>query len=181
MVQSLFSVEMNCLLDNQYSERLFFRKLVAGDYDDWLSFFRDPESALYLTKFDGSPEERCYKWIKAQFDRYYDQNGLYALVDKQTGAMVGQCGLLKQQVDGINEIEIGYHVLPQYRRMGYATEAAIRCKEFAFTNNIADSVISIIHKDNTKSQRVAMKNNMVLEKETTFRETPVFVFRVNNY
>jgi RimJ/RimL family protein N-acetyltransferase len=81
------------------------------------------------------------------------------------------CGLLIQTVDGIEEVEIGYSVMPAFRNKGYATEAAIKCKEYAFENNLRDSLISIIAVKNLESQKVALKNNMQLEKTTMYRVT----------
>lgn len=97
---------------------------------------------------------------------------------KTTGNLIGLCGLLIQTVGGIQELEIGYSVLPQYWYKGYATEAAKKCREFAFGNKLAESLISIIHIDNIPSQRVAIKNGMYLDKTTTYTNNQVHIFRV---
>ena len=81
--------------------------------------------------------------------------------------------------DNITELEIGYSVLPKFWLQGYAFEAAQKCKEFAFDNNFAPSLISIIHVDNIPSQKVAAKNRMFLDKTTTYKNNPVHIFRVN--
>lgn len=39
-----------------------------------------------------------------------------ALIHKETGIFIGQCGLLKQMVDGIDELEIGYSLLPEHSK-----------------------------------------------------------------
>ncbi len=102
-----------------------------------------------------------------------------ALISKESGALVGICGLLVQTVDDQEELEIGYSVLPKFWLKGYAFEAAQKCKEFAFENNFSESVISIIHVDNVPSQKVAQKNGMYLEKTTTYKNNPVHIFRMN--
>jgi len=61
---------------------------------------------------------------------------------------------------------------------GYATEAAKKCKEFAFENNLAESLISIIHVDNIPSQKVALNNGMFLDKTTIYRDNQVHIFRI---
>jgi [ribosomal protein S5]-alanine N-acetyltransferase len=76
-------------------------------------------------------------------------------------------------------MEIGYHLLPKFWHGGYASEAAIACKDFAFKNNLSESLISIIHPKNIASQKVAIKNGMTLDKETSWREMKVWIFRIN--
>lgn len=101
-----------------------------------------------------------------------------ALVCKTTEAFVGIAGLLLQTVDDIQELEIGYSILPKHWKKGYATEAAIKCKDHAIANKLSDSLISIIHIDNVPSQKVATNNGMVLDKITTYRDNPVHIYRI---
>jgi RimJ/RimL family protein N-acetyltransferase len=82
-------------------------------------------------------------------------------------------------VDDIQELEIGYSILPKFWNQGYATEAARKCKEHAFQNDFSDSLISIIHIKNIQSEKVARKNGMELDKKTIFKEMPVNIFRIN--
>ena len=89
--------------------------------------------------------------------------GMNVLVNKQTNAFIGQCGLLVQTVDGIKELEIGYSILPKYWRQGYASEAAQKCKAFAIEHNFTESLISIINVNNIPSQKVAINNGMHLD------------------
>lgn len=101
-----------------------------------------------------------------------------ALIDKTSNTLIGQCGLLAQTVDDIEELEIGYSILPKYWKKGYASEAAKKCKKYAFENGFAKSLISIIHIDNIPSQKVAANNGMYLDKTTTYKDNPVHIFRV---
>ena len=50
--------------------------------------------------------------------------GLWAVILKETGAFIGDCGITMQQIDGETLPEIGYHIAKQHWRHGYATEAA---------------------------------------------------------
>ena len=85
-------------------------------------------------------------------------------MEKESGKMIGQCGLLIQQVDGEERLEIGYSILPAYWGKGYASEAAIKCRDYAFENDFWPSLISIVHVENLASEKVARKNGMQLEK-----------------
>jgi len=83
-----------------------------------------------------------------------------------------------QQVNNIQELEIGYSILPSYRNKGFATEAARKCKSFAFEKNFANSLISIIPINNEPSQNVAKKNGMSFDRTTLYKDIPVHIFRV---
>ncbi len=100
------------------------------------------------------------------------------LIDKQTGAFVGQCGLLVQVVNQVEELEVGYSILPQFWNRGYATEAAFLCQRHAFNNALSNSLISIIHEQNIPSQTVALKTGMVADKRTIYANNPVIIYRI---
>lgn len=170
----------NYLLEHEESERLLFRRLQPSDFGDWLPFYHDPKSTQYWEGLPSDPQEAC----KIQFDRIFeryenDLGGMNALTLKTSGQLVGICGLLVQVVDGMEELEIGYSILPKFWLQGYAVEAAQKCKHFAFQKGFSDSLISIIHVDNVPSQKVALKNGMFLDKTTTYKDNPVHIFRVN--
>jgi ribosomal-protein-alanine N-acetyltransferase len=92
--------------------------------------------------------------------------------------MLGHCGLLVQTVDDVTELEIGYSLLPEFWHRGYAAEAASKCRDFAFGNELADSLISIISRSNIPSQKVAISNAMHQEKATNYYENEVFIYRI---
>ena len=167
------------LLEEQFSERLFFRKVVPQDFDVWLPFYENPASTQYWNGLPKNPEKACRQQFDRIFERYEKRlGGMNALIDKNSSKLIGMCGLLIQIVDGEEELEIGYSVLPQQWRKGYAFEAAQKCKLYAFENKLAKSLISIIHVDNTPSKKVALKNGMHLDKITTYKENPVGIFRI---
>ena len=167
------------LLENQTSERLIFRKLKESDFEEWLPFYHNPKSTQYWEGLPADPIEACTSQFDRVFERYEnDLGGMNALISKETGELVGICGLLVQMVDNIEELEIGYSILPKFWLQGYAFEAAQKCKQFAFENSFSDSLICIIHVDNLPSQKVAQKNGMFLDKTTTYKNNPVHIFRV---
>src|SRR6478735_9249719 len=147
---------MKYLLDKEESPRLYFRKISLNDYTQWLEFFKDPSSFIHWKFERQTPEKECNDWYEKQFNRYEtDRGGMNALIEKSSGQLIGHCGLLLQLVDGITELEIGYSLLPNGRNKGYATEAAMKCKEYAFSNQLAPSLISIISLTNQPSMNVA--------------------------
>ena len=163
------------------TDRLQLRPLTIDDAKQWIPFFINNPSDKFLA-FNTNPlPEQATNWISWQLWRYKENRfGLQALIDKVTGNLVGMCGLLSQEVLGQPELEIGNHLLPVWWGKGLATGAAIYFKNYAFNNNLADSVISIIHVENTLSQRVAEKNEMSRTVTTTYYNMPVYIYRKIN-
>jgi RimJ/RimL family protein N-acetyltransferase len=154
--------------------------LQRKDFDTWIRLFHEPEVGGFLgMQHINSPREQCEEWFRRQEERYEKGlGGMNVLIHKTTNEMIGQCGLLVQQVDGLTELEVAYSILPQHWRMGFASEAAQKCRDYAFENRFSDSLVSIIHVDNIKSEKVVVKNGMSLSKATTFLGMPVNVFRI---
>lgn len=171
---------MKYLLEGEKSKRLSYRKLEEDDFDWWLEFSSNPEATRFFEPSEKlNPEDFCRSWFNKVFERYENNTGGHnVLTDLETGKPVGMCGLLVQEVDGIKELEIGYSLHPAFFGKGYATEAAMKIRDFAFENNFADSLISIIHVDNLKSANVALRNGMKIEKTTVFKGLPVNIFRI---
>ena len=168
--------------DNLKSKRLVTRFLNIDDIENWSDFFKDKEAIQYFLPFEfATNKEIAEYWIKSQIKRYEEnQFGLQALINKKTNDFIGQCGLVTQEVDGIKEIEVGYHIMKKYWGNGFAPEAAKLFSEFAFENNISKSIISIIHKENLKSQKVGLKNGLIREKETKWKDINVYIYRIEN-
>jgi ribosomal-protein-alanine N-acetyltransferase len=162
---------MKFLLDGEQSERLVFRSVRASDFDQWLEFFKDPMAHRHWVAERPVPDQECADWYARQNLRYQNnEGGMNALVERSTGRLVGHCGLLMQNVDGVQELEIGYSLLPAFWKQGYATEAARKCRDFAFTNKLSPSLISIISVTNTSSENVALKIGMTFDKATIYKK-----------
>lgn len=165
-------------LEGLTTERLSFRHPVMDDHVWWMEYINNAEAIRFMPFTLGS-EADARGFIQRSLDRIVaDGSCLNVVSERSTGKPVGMVGLLAQVVDGIPELEIGYHLLPSAWGRGYATEAAMACKEFARLRALAPSVISLIDHDNLKSQAVAKRNGMAFEKDTVHRGTPAMVFRV---
>lgn len=171
---------MKYLLNGEKSARLSFRLLEESDFEWWLEFCSDPESIKYMNILGTlEPEAFCRAWFEKVFSRYSNNTGGHnVLIEKATGKRVGMCGLLVQEVDGKEELEIGYSLHPGFTGKGFATEAATKCRDFAFDNDFTKRLISIIHIDNRDSEAVALRNGMTIEKTTFFKDIPVNIFSI---
>ncbi|MEH2230990.1 MAG: GNAT family N-acetyltransferase [Nostoc sp.] len=160
------------------TQRLLLREMRLSDLDALLLVLGDAKSMRYYPKpFD---REMVRKWID-RHRRNYAQHGLglWAMVLKTTGEVIGDCGLVWQEVEGHQELEIGYHVRRDQQMQGYATEAASACQDYAFNVLGSDHrVISLIRPENIPSRRVAEKNGLKVVQETLWRDIPHYIYAV---
>jgi [ribosomal protein S5]-alanine N-acetyltransferase len=167
------------LLHGEETERILFQSVSPKQFDAWLPFFNDPTSFAHWITERKTAEVECKEWFEKQLDRYAEGcGGMNALIEKSSGLLIGYAGLLKQRVDGEDEREVAYSLMPDFRSKGFATEAASKCKQHAFRNNLAQSLISIISLSNSASARVATKNGMHISKRTMYHGNAVNIFRI---
>jgi len=165
------------IADKLETERLKFRRLTLDDVESWMEFILNSEATKFLG-LKSHDKNTCEEWMSRQLERYEDNNGKCAVLEKQTGELIGQCGIIFQEVDGVHEVEVGYHFIPRFWGKGFATEAAIACRDLAFSNNITDTVVSLIDKDNIPSQKVAQRNGMKPTKSTQWKGIDIVVWRI---
>lgn len=141
------------------TERLTLRELTDDDYAALYAVLADSDiMAHYPYTFD---EARVRRWIGRNRERYQqDGFGLWAVVLKETGEMIGDCGITMQNIHGTILPEIGYHIRADRQCRGYASEAAAACIRYAFENFDFPAVYSYMKYTNIPSQRTAMKNRM---------------------
>lgn len=159
------------------TKRLILREMTLNHVDDLLEIFSDPEAMQFYPKpFD---RQMTRTWIQRNIQRYtQDGFGIWALMLKASGNLIGDCGLALQEVDGVEEVEIGYHIHRDLWGQGFATEAAQVCRDYGFIQLGYDKLISLINPANIASRRVAEKNGMTLIKEVKWRDQPTCVYAV---
>lgn len=143
------------------TERVFLRELTQEDFAALCQILQDEETMYaYEGAFsDGEVQE----WLDRQLARYGKYGfGLWAVISKESGELIGQCGLTMQPWKDGEVLEIGYLLRRDCWHRGYATEAARACKRYAFEVLHADEVCSIIRDTNTASQNVALRNGMTV-------------------
>lgn len=145
--------------------RLYLRELNQNDFSDLCRILQDP-IAMYA--YEGAfSDKEAHQWLNRQIERYRKWGfGSWAVILKKSGELIGQCGLTMQPWRGREVLEIGYLFRRDCWHKGYATEAAVACREYAFRILDAPEVCSIIRDTNTASQAVAVRNGMtVLDRE----------------
>lgn len=147
------------------TERLALREMEPSDLDFVASMLADPELMRFYPKCYTRAESA--EWLERQRSRYAsDGHGLWLVELKETGEPVGQVGLVRQHVDGVEEDEVGYLIARQQWRRGYAFEAARATRDHAFGALGRKRVISLIRPVNLPSQGVARKLGMTVERTT---------------
>jgi len=111
----------------------------------------------------------------------WDRTGLpsqFALIAQSEDAFIGYCGFYHHPTEGIDDIEIGYRLHPDYWNRGLATEAARAVRDHGFRDLKLPRAISLVHPENLPSRRVAEKNGMTIEKEIVFKGFPTLVYAI---
>ena len=141
------------------TERLSLRRLTQDDFEALRLILQDPE-VMYA--YEGAfSDTEVREWLDRQLARYEMWDfGLWAVVLKESGQVIGQCGLTMQPWKDREVLEIGYLFRRDKWHHGFASEAAKACKEYAFTTLGFQEVYSIIRENNLPSQRVALRNGM---------------------
>lgn len=152
------SASQNLILE---TDRLYLRKLKPSDFDSLCKIMQDPIAMVAYEHAFSDDEVKA--WLLRQMERYDAHDcGLWAVILKSTDEMIGQCGITLQKWGDREIHEIGYLFQKAYWHQGYATEAAIGCKKYAFDIMGLTEIVSIIRDTNIASQNVAIRNGMAI-------------------
>ena len=137
------------------TERLFLREMVEDDFEALRRVLGDAQIMRhYPYEFD---DARIRSWIARNRERYSIFGfGLWAVCRKDTGEMIGDCGLTMQIIDDQIRPEIGYHIRADHQRQGFAKEAARAVRDWTFEHTPFRSVYSYMKAENIPSIRTAM-------------------------
>jgi len=167
------------------TKRLALRHLTIGDLDALAAIYADPQVRRYFPEGTLTHEETReeLEWI---IDVYYGRFGLglWATVLKETGALIGRCGLLPWTASpgasgvmtlehpGVDppepdelEVEVAYLLAREYWGRGLATEAAQAIVDYAFADLRLPRLICLFEPENLASGNVARKIGMTFEKD----------------
>ena len=145
--------------------RLRLRRITQDDVSVYFAFFSDPETMRFYPATRSLQETQ--QFVDRQLRRYETSGyGPWAMVLKSEDQLIGYCGLIPQIVDEEPEVEIGYLVERSRWRQGFASEAAIACRDYAIQRLGLGRLISLIDPANVASIGVARKVGMTLEKQS---------------
>ncbi|MFO1437126.1 MAG: GNAT family N-acetyltransferase [Verrucomicrobiaceae bacterium] len=159
------------------TQRLLLREMTPDDAPALLKVFGDAEAMRhYPAAFDEARMQAWVTWNRRSYET--SGHGLWAMILRSTGEVIGDCGLVSQEVDGVSEIEVGYHVRRDLWGQGLATEAALACIDHGFTQFGFRWFVSLIHPQNASSRRVAEKIGMTLWREAEWKGKATCIYAI---
>ncbi|MGB2896989.1 MAG: GNAT family N-acetyltransferase [Anaerolineales bacterium] len=140
--------------------RLYLRLMQLSDLDDLLKIFGDSK---VMASFDTVPfnREQMENWMQRNIEHQKSHGyGLFSVILKSEGILIGDCGLEHMEVEGDLATELGYDFQSDYWNQGFATEAASAVRDYAFEKLNLPRLISLIRVGNAASKRVSEKIGM---------------------
>ena len=147
------------------TKRLLLRNMQAEDFASLFEIFTDPK---VMASFGGQlyDREQMEIWLQRNLAHQAQYGyGLFSVILKSTGQLIGDCGLENMVFQGKEETELGYDFRSDAWNNGYATEAAIAVRDYAFKELKLPRLISLIRSGNLASKRVAEKLGMQLRRK----------------
>lgn len=148
---------------------LLIREFSMNDMPQLFALYQNENNLHYVYQRENDYDLLCDKfssYIKNIYP-FYDY-GLWAVTLKETGEVIGEFGLQCNQIDNMNEIELGYILHPDYQGKGYACQAIRAIFRYARDILSFDRIVAVIHPQNQASIRVALKCGMHYEKDFLF-------------
>ena len=160
------------------TERLRLRPYRLEDIDDLHAMFSDPEHMRwYPAPFD---RETTRSWLELQVAAYATRGyALWIVEDRSSGVFLGTAGPTLQIVEGVDEVEIGWHTRPGRKGEGIAPEAAAAARDWAFAHLEIDHLIALVRPENLASGRVAEKVGMHIDREVDHKGLRHRVYRID--
>lgn len=144
--------------------RLTLRHLALDDAEFVVALLNDESFLRYIGDRGVRDVESAREYIRKGPAASYRRNGfgLYLVVLKDTGVPIGMCGLVKR--DGLDDVDLGFAFMPQYRSNGYAIESAAAVMKHARDDIGLGRVVAITSPDNERSGKVLGRLGFVFER-----------------
>lgn len=160
------------------TERLTIRRLTVEDAPFILELVNDPAWLQHIgdQNVHDLDDARAYL-LRGPIDMYQRHGfGLYAVELKGKGVPIGICGLLKRQ--GLDDADIGFALLPDYRKEGYAYEAAAAVMAYGTHTLGLPRILAIVLPGNHRSFKLLEKLGLHFDRMVQLAEdqVPVMLF-----
>ncbi len=149
------------------TERLIHRPFEISDTPRLIEIRTTPN----VNRFVGGAIVNTPEWLTNRVKSYiefYNTHGygMYALIWKETGEIIGWSGL--QEFGESGDIEVGYGMIEKYWGRGIAFETASFWFDFAFDEAKLDKLVGVAEKSNIASNRVLKKIGLKLNGERSY-------------
>ena len=135
---------------------IYLHPTVAADFEDYYTVRSDPGD-VYWNGYASAPEKESFRrgflvrTAGARFEVPEDRRN-YLIKETRTNDTAGFIQLIRRE----SAVEVGYSVMEEYQRRGYASEALRQA--VALASEFGLPIIVRIRDDNIASQSVAGKN-----------------------
>jgi len=161
------------------TSRLSLRLMTPDDLEPLLEIFGDPQ---VMAAFDSAPftRQQMSGWMERNLQHQATHGyGLFSVILRSSGMLIGDCGLEHMQLDGERVTELGYDFRRDCWNKGYATEAAAAVRDFAFNQLSLAALVSLIRVGNQASRRVSEKIGMRLQAELNLHGIAYWQFAID--
>lgn len=164
------------------TERLILRKITKDDFTELEKMLKDID-VMYAWEHSFS-DEQINLWIEKRIKGYTENGYDYLLaIEKSSNKVVGQMGLVQENIDGKNVIGLGWILNKAFWKQGFALEGAKALIEYAFNVLKKDTIIAKIRTNNLSSIKVAERLGMKKSSETIVnyngKDMPHCIFTLN--
>ena len=136
--------------------RLILRPYTNGDFDALHKILSDKTTMSFWP--EPFTKEQTKSWIERSIKSYEENNfGRLAVILKSTGKLIGDCGIIRSEIDGVYENDLGYIIYYKYWGRGFASEAAKACVDYGFNELGFTRIAANMDVDNTASIKTAEK------------------------
>ena len=139
------------------TERLILRELDVDDAAFMLALLNDADFLRNIGDRGVHTVEQAREYIIAGAIASYRQHGfgLWAVRLVADPACIGICGLIRRPT--LDDVDIGYAFLPEWRGQGYALEASRACMELGRQRFGLCRIVAITSLDNPSSAHLLEK------------------------
>jgi ribosomal-protein-alanine N-acetyltransferase len=165
------------------TERLLLRKPRVEDAVDLAVAYADPEVVRFTGDGSTATLAEVERGIEQWLERWESWGMSLCSIERQEdGRVVGRAGFLRWDPEtwqvGGSETELGWLLAREYWGRGYATEAALALRDWAFDERGLPRLISLIQHENVRSVRVAERLGERYERDVEVRGKPSRLYSV---
>jgi RimJ/RimL family protein N-acetyltransferase len=145
----------------------------------WLDLRRMDQNEPFMALLGGVRDEAGTAVYFEQNLKHWEDHGfgLWILRDRESAAVIGRAILRHLDVEGVDEVEVGYGFMPEYWGRGLANEIARACVRVGHDHFGFASIVAITTPANLASQRVLLKAGLVYQRDVIHAGVPHLLFR----
>lgn len=162
------------------TERLLIREMTVSDIEALYGLYEDPETAEYvegLSEDIKEEKEKMEAYIRNMYGFF--EYGLWAVVEKSTGRLIGRAGISNRDTEDGIETELGYMIGEPFRKQGFAYEACRAVIDYAGKSLYMEKLSCRIREDNLPSRKLAKKLGFEIREKAREAERKIFIYEIN--